>query len=489
MAPVTRRKHKNVRKVTAKQPMLKDKMVVLSLRDGKACMFCNRKEISEKAYGPLYQLNDIIVHYFCILLSSRAVQNGSDKEGIWGFLFKDIKNELIRGAREICTYCKKPGATISCCTPRCRKIFHLPCGLKNGSMHQFFQTFKSFCQQHRVAQNIDIQDIQHSTPVQCSICKEDVIPTPLPSSIWAPCCKRNAWFHRDCIQELALNAGYFFKCPLCNNVELFKSRMLTLGIYIPSRDASWETVPDAYVELLERHSTCNADTCLCPHPERRNFQQETGSWEIILCHACGSYGTHKLCSSLKCNEQWYCNSCHSIAVTENPVTVRIRRLEITDNTNSPTTTQVEITSSQTSNLSQVDTRGTLMNLTSRDRARQVRNNRGVLGNNVARQPLFATNEVISLLSDDEEDVHENNAEADTSNGNDVQYIAYIEPPNQVIEQSFLPVIQCYSSVSSSTSNGLNENGFHYKSITPSSSTLRTAMYCQTESIDLTLDDD
>jgi uncharacterized membrane protein len=63
-----------------------------------------------------------------------------------------------------------------------------------------------------------------------------------------------------------------------------------------------------------------------------------------------------------------------------------------------------------------------MNLTSRDRARQVRNNRGVLGNNVARQPLFATNEVISLLSDDEEDVHENNAEADTSNGNDVQVI-------------------------------------------------------------------
>jgi hypothetical protein len=35
------------------------------------------------------------------LLSSRAVQNGSDKEGIWGFLFKDIKNELIRGAREV----------------------------------------------------------------------------------------------------------------------------------------------------------------------------------------------------------------------------------------------------------------------------------------------------------------------------------------------------------------------------------------------------
>lgn len=140
-------------------------------------------------------------------------------------------------------------------------MFHLPCGLKNGSMHQYFQSFKyvvhlivsnqfciilpwiliktnifrSFCQQHRITQAIDLAELQNSAPVQCAICKDDVIPSPLPTSIWAPCCKRNAWFHRGCIQDLALSAGYFFKCPLCNNVENFKSRMLTLGIYIPSR--------------------------------------------------------------------------------------------------------------------------------------------------------------------------------------------------------------------------------------------------------------
>lgn len=102
--------------------------------------------------------------------------------------------------------------------------------------HQFYYTyFRSFCLHHRITQAIDIQELQNSEPVQCAICKEDVIPTPIPSSLWAPCCKRAAWFHRDCIQELALSAGYFFKCPLCNNTDVFKSRMLTLGIYIPSR--------------------------------------------------------------------------------------------------------------------------------------------------------------------------------------------------------------------------------------------------------------
>jgi len=41
------------------------------------------------------------------------------------------------------------------------------------------------------------------------------------------------------------------------------------------RDASWETVPNAFAELLERHSSCNAPNCLCPHQDKRTFQQES----------------------------------------------------------------------------------------------------------------------------------------------------------------------------------------------------------------------
>lgn len=75
-----------------------------------------------------------------------------------------------------------------------------------------------------------------STPVQCAICLEDTLPTPSLSSLWAPCCNNNTWFHRKCIQELALNTDHYsFKCPLCGSVDLFTRTMLTLGIYIPLR--------------------------------------------------------------------------------------------------------------------------------------------------------------------------------------------------------------------------------------------------------------
>ncbi|KAL5239048.1 hypothetical protein ACI65C_006458 [Semiaphis heraclei] len=317
MAPITRSRARSgnnrvASKPDASQPILKNVITELSFKHNKACMLCGMKDISEKLYGLMYQLNDVIVHFYCILLSTKAVQNGADNEGIWGFLLKDIKAELTRGSKQICVYCNKKGATIFCSGAKCRKVFHLPCGLKNGSMHQYFLSFKSFCQKHHIKQIIDSSELKNSTPTKCAICKDAVTPSRSPNSIWAPCCKRNAWFHRECIQDLALSAGYFFKCPLCNDVEKFKSRMLTLGIYIPSRDASWETVPNAFAELSERPSICSIETCLCPHEPKRKFNLASGSWEIVLCKFCGSNGTHKLCSSIKSGQDWYCTVCKGV---------------------------------------------------------------------------------------------------------------------------------------------------------------------------------
>ncbi|KAL5239440.1 hypothetical protein ACI65C_006850 [Semiaphis heraclei] len=332
MAPITRRNNRVATKPPARQPIPKNVMTELSIKHNKACMLCGKKDISEKLYGLMYQLNDVIVHCYCILLSSNAVQNGADNEGIWGFLLKDIKAELVRGSKEICVYCNKKGATISCCGVKCRKVFHLPCGLKNGSMHQYFLSFKSFCQEHRIPQIIDSSELQNSTPSQCAICKDAVTRSRSPNSIWAPCCKHNAWFHRECIQDLALSAGYFFKCPLCNDVEKFKPRMLTLGIYIPSRDASWETVPNAFAELSERQIICSIETCLCPHEEKRKFQHAFGSWEILPCNFCGSNGTHRLCSSIKIGKDWYCTVCKGVK-DKNEINKNKIQLELLDNGN------------------------------------------------------------------------------------------------------------------------------------------------------------
>lgn len=69
-----------VRKQSARQGIPKDVLVQLSPRHGKECMFCGRKDISEKLYGLLYQLNDVVVHYFCIvsiLLSLGSIKFGA----------------------------------------------------------------------------------------------------------------------------------------------------------------------------------------------------------------------------------------------------------------------------------------------------------------------------------------------------------------------------------------------------------------------------
>lgn len=55
------------RRLTACEPIPTNVWVELSAVHNKACMLCGQKEISEQLYGKLYQLNDIIVHYFCLV--------------------------------------------------------------------------------------------------------------------------------------------------------------------------------------------------------------------------------------------------------------------------------------------------------------------------------------------------------------------------------------------------------------------------------------
>ena len=102
--------------------------------------------------------------------------------------------------------------------------------------------------------------------------------------LWTPCC--NGWFHRNCIEKTAENAGlHFFKCPLCNNKDDFTEEMQQFGIHIPDRDANWETAR-MFDDQLQRHDKCDADTCTCPGG--RKFDEEDTPWEIMLCVCCGA---------------------------------------------------------------------------------------------------------------------------------------------------------------------------------------------------------
>ncbi|XP_048171985.1 PHD finger protein 7-like [Corvus hawaiiensis] len=83
--------------------------------------------------------------------------------------------------------------------------------------------------------------------------------------------------------------------------------MFVMGIRIPFRQPTWED-NDAFAELGERHSWCNARKCL--YPGGREEAEEEGPWELLLCSSCAAEGTHRRCSGLTSNTpSWECDSC------------------------------------------------------------------------------------------------------------------------------------------------------------------------------------
>uniref|UniRef100_A0A8U8BNK4 PHF7/G2E3-like PHD zinc finger domain-containing protein n=1 Tax=Geospiza parvula TaxID=87175 RepID=A0A8U8BNK4_GEOPR len=106
----------------------------------------------------------------------------------------------------------------------------------------------------------------------------------------------------------AMRAGLlYFQCPLCRDSEEFPVEMFVMGIRVPFRQPTWED-NNAFAELAERHSQCNARECL--YPGGREEAEEEGPWELLLCSSCAAEGTHRRCSGLKNRiDRWECDTC------------------------------------------------------------------------------------------------------------------------------------------------------------------------------------
>ncbi|KAK4815093.1 hypothetical protein QYF61_015576 [Mycteria americana] len=133
---------------------------------------------------------------------------------------------------EHCFVCGESGATITCWETGCDRSFHLPCAVEGGCITQFFGLYRSFCWEHRPEQAVEAAPEENTT---CLICLELVGDRKSYSTMVCPACK-HAWFHRGCIQNQAMHAGYScFCCPHCQNEYRFLMEMLTMGIRIPRR--------------------------------------------------------------------------------------------------------------------------------------------------------------------------------------------------------------------------------------------------------------
>ncbi|XP_023169179.2 PHD finger protein 7 [Drosophila hydei] len=262
------------------------------------CILCRLAAVDELRLGKLYLRGEIAVHQNCLYLSSNLVQRGNGRNGILNFTYNDILAESERTKYLHCCYCNRRGANVGCCKSGCRRTFHTYCGLENCSQNQFIGTFKSFCNMHV---NTYPERPKHNDT--CVICFETLIKKNhrfcCTKYIYGKCCK-NGWYHKDCLQRYANSAGYFFKCPLCNDTERFNLVALW-GISVPNRDASWED-NDAYADQLVLPTDCTARNCA-------NANGRKGSMETLLyCIMCGSNPVHTECTSIK-NQDFCCEDC------------------------------------------------------------------------------------------------------------------------------------------------------------------------------------
>lgn len=276
-----------------------------------ACNLCYRPGIDDLE-GELLSEDGLHVHHFCLLFSSGLCNTAPETSPLRGFFPKDVRAEIRRASRLVCSFCGRNNATIGCIVKTCRRVYHRPCAVAHGCQLQYFQDFRVYCSRHRREQQVTPLD---PSGRPCPICAEDMT-YPSPEVLVTPCCRQ--LFHHRCIQRQALNAGsHFFRCGNCNNEDGFRKEMAERGIYIPEQDASWEREPNAYRELLFRYSHCDAPRCGCPGG--RGYSKPNSIWELVVCSDCGSQGSHALCSNVPPPaDHWRCSTCRQVAARGKP---------------------------------------------------------------------------------------------------------------------------------------------------------------------------
>lgn len=48
------------------------------------------------------------------------------------------------------------------------------------------------------------------------------------------CCNNGNWHHKSCLRKMAFDLRDSFKCPSCDDVKIFREKMLYNGIFIPA---------------------------------------------------------------------------------------------------------------------------------------------------------------------------------------------------------------------------------------------------------------
>ena len=97
-----------------------------------------------------------------------------------------------------------------------------------------------------------------------------------------------------------------FKCPNCNERREFHKTALKAGIYVPQKDADWESPAMEsfynFFAMAARDDQCRADKCVF-----RGTATNAENEELVCCSLCGGKSVHPACVRLTGNEEYVCD--------------------------------------------------------------------------------------------------------------------------------------------------------------------------------------
>ncbi|XP_056295943.1 PHD finger protein 6 isoform X1 [Pseudoliparis swirei] len=124
------------------------------------CAFCRTNRDKECGQLQLSDSQKVAAHHKCMLFSSALVTSHSDSENIGGFSIEDVKKEIKRGNKLMCSSCHRPGATIGCDVKTCQRTYHYYCALKDKAQVKENPSqgiYLVYCRKHRDASRDGIQ--------------------------------------------------------------------------------------------------------------------------------------------------------------------------------------------------------------------------------------------------------------------------------------------------------------------------------------------
>ncbi|NWZ28013.1 PHF11 protein, partial [Asarcornis scutulata] len=120
----------------------------------RTCAFCSEGESGSIMY--IAEEQNIAAHRDCLLFSSGFVESEEYNPENLDIRFdvESVLNELKRGKRLVCNFCRKKGATVGCEERACRRSYHYFCALCDDAAIETDEVngvyrYLAKCSQHR----------------------------------------------------------------------------------------------------------------------------------------------------------------------------------------------------------------------------------------------------------------------------------------------------------------------------------------------------